>query len=97
MDWSGPGFVLTIIGMSMAAWVANTFIRARHGYPVENELGGLTAREDGLATPRQLELLGTENAALRAQVTRLEERIAVLDRIVTDPGRRVADEIEALR
>lgn len=97
MDWSGPEFVLTIIGMSMAAWVATTFIRARHGYPVENEFGGLTQQGELLPAARQLELMQAENAALKAQVTRLEERLATVERIVTDPARRVADEIEALR
>ena len=95
MEWSG--FVLTIIGMSMVGWVLPTFIRARHGYPVENELGGMVTQDGPLPGARQLELLAAENAALKAQVTRLEGRLATVERIVTDPARRVADEIEALR
>jgi cell division protein FtsB len=38
-----------------------------------------------------------ENARLRQQVTKLQERIHVLERIVTDRGVETAAQIEALR
>lgn len=38
-----------------------------------------------------------ENARLRAQVKQLQERINVLERIVTDRGAETAAQIEALR
>jgi hypothetical protein len=34
---------------------------------------------------------------LKALATKLEERVTVLERIVTDPAKRVSDEIDALR
>jgi len=37
-----------------------------------------------------------EAARLRSEVTRLNERIQVLERLATDPGKRLSDEIEAL-
>ena len=43
------------------------------------------------------EALARENEGLRSTVGRLEERIAVLERIVTDPAERTAREIETLR
>jgi len=46
---------------------------------------------------RKVELLSSENEKLTGQVLRLEERIAVLERIATDPATRVAREIEQLR
>ena len=46
---------------------------------------------------RKVELLTNENERLTGQVSRLEERIAVLERIATDPAERTAREIEALR
>jgi hypothetical protein len=42
-------------------------------------------------------LLEAENEKLHGQVGRLEERIAVLERIATDPAERTAREIEKLR
>ena len=97
MSWSGPEFVLAIIAISSVAWVVTTWIRARHGYPVENEWSGQAHKGDAPPSARQIELIVAENAATKAQVSRLEERLAVMERIVTDPGRRVATEIDALR
>ena len=41
--------------------------------------------------------LSRENAELRETVSRLEQRLAVLERIATDPAERTAREIEQLR
>ena len=38
-----------------------------------------------------------EAERLRNEVTRLNERIQVLERLATDPGKRLSDEIEALK
>ena len=96
MSWGGPFFVLAIFGMSFGAWIITTWIRAKHGYPVEGEWGGMVAKSD-LADKRKVELLEAENGKLHGQVSRLEERIAVLERIATDPAERTAREIDALR
>ena len=41
--------------------------------------------------------LAEENDGLRRTIGRLEERMAVLERIATDPAERTAREIESLR
>ena len=41
--------------------------------------------------------LATEKVELTETVAHLKDRIAVLERIATDPARRTADEIERLR
>lgn len=46
---------------------------------------------------REVALLADENAGLRKVVQRLEGRIGTLERIVTDPAERTAQEIEGLR
>ncbi|GGE11583.1 hypothetical protein GCM10011529_17400 [Polymorphobacter glacialis] len=38
-----------------------------------------------------------EAARLKAEVTRLNERIQVLERLATDPAKRLSDEIESLK
>jgi len=96
MQFGGPAFVLAIIAMSMAAWVITTYIRARHGYPVENEWGGMSTPHDKQADQTAKALIA-ENEQLKATVGRLEERLKVLERIATDPSRQLADEIEKLR
>jgi hypothetical protein len=93
MSFSGPGFVLAIIGMSFLAWIVTTYIRARHGYPLEGEFGGIHHRQ-GDETAKALV---AENEQLKATVGRLEERLKVLERIATDPARRLEHEIENLK
>ena len=46
---------------------------------------------------RKVQLLTNENEALKGQVTRLEERVSVLERIATDESGRLSRDIEALR
>ncbi len=96
MPFGGPTFILAIIAMSFIAWIITTAIRARHGYPIENEWGGTTHKvDDGLK--RQNDLFERENEMLRGKLARLEERTAVLERITTDPANRLAAQIEELR
>jgi hypothetical protein len=56
-----------------------------------------SARHKATAHAPEIGLLTSENGALRGQVARLEERLAVLERIATDPAERTAREIELLR
>lgn len=46
---------------------------------------------------RQVAELAGENERLRSNVGQLEQRLAVLERIATDPAHRTALEIESLR
>ena len=96
MSFAGPDFVLAIIGLSTAGWVATTWIRARHGYPVENEWSG-TATPSNPEAERRIADLTRENAEMAARMEMMVDRLAVLERIVTDPARRTAREIEELR
>jgi hypothetical protein len=87
---------ITAVAMSPLAWVATTWIRAKHGYPLEDDKGNPIPRSDPDAK-RTVELLTNENERQAGQISRLEERIAVLERIATDPAERTAREIDALR
>lgn len=93
MNWAGPEFVIWIVGLSTLGWVATTWIRARHGYALEDEWGGKTTRADHAATQQ----LRSENAELREQVDHFADRVKVLERIVTDRSHSLASEIETLR
>lgn len=46
---------------------------------------------------KTLKSIDEENEQLRSLVTRLQDRVATLEEIATDPGTRTAREIEALR
>ncbi|MGZ8311505.1 MAG: hypothetical protein ACXWUR_05520, partial [Allosphingosinicella sp.] len=55
-----------------------------------------SSQERGVAADREKAELVRENDGLRDVVGRLEARIAVLERIATDPAERTAREIEQL-
>lgn len=46
---------------------------------------------------RNITLLSSENERQSGQIDRLQERLAVLERITTDPAERTARAIDALR
>jgi hypothetical protein len=96
MSFGGPTFVLLIIAMSFIGWIITTAIRAKHGYPIENEWGGTVKKLDP-EVKRQNEILERENEMLRGKLSRLEERTAVLERIATDAPNRLSAEIDKLR
>ncbi|WP_373492036.1 hypothetical protein [Parasphingorhabdus sp.] len=99
MDWGSPETIIAIIAVSYAGWIINNWIRAKHGYDLEDEWGGKTGKSAKTSPDeqRKIELLSNENAELVGKIDRLQERLQVLERIATDPARRTADEIEALR
>lgn len=89
-----------IVGALSARQAFTVWVRAKHGYPLE-EHGRRRHRGDRGEAPleaeRKILLLSNENERLTQKVGRLEERIGVLERIATDPAVRTAHEIEALR
>ena len=91
---SGPGMVVAIIALTTVGWLANNWIRAKHGYDLEDEWGGKTSRADKSA---EIESLRGENAALVKRMEAHEDRLVVLEKIVTERGYSLSDEIEALR
>lgn len=89
---------IVAIAAGPVGWIATTWIRAKHGYPLDDKDGKtLIHRTGDLTDQRRIELLTNENERLTGKVGRLEERLAVLERIATDPGTRTYAEIEALR
>ncbi len=81
--------LIPIIAIMATAWVIVSFLNYRAG----RRAGGLADAGEARENAR----LERENELLRRNVDRLEERIAVLERIATDPAERTAREIEALR
>lgn len=82
-------FAFGISLVSMVAWVLTSWIRAKHGDPQEKAI----YREAGA----EIDRLRGENKELKIQLGRLEERLSVIETIVTDPAERTAREIDRLR
>ena len=83
-------FVVGLSLISTVGWLGNNWIRARHGFEPESE-------EDDKPSKKRMDAICAENAELKGQVQRLQERMAVMERIATDPAERTAREIESLR
>lgn len=76
-------------------WVITTWIRARHGYPLDDSSWG---GDDKIFGPQMSNKeLKEELAARDKTIADLEERVRVLERIVTDKATELGEEIERLR
>ena len=95
MNFGNPAFVIAIVAMAMVAWVITTAIRAKHGYPLSDDWGN--AVHPVKHNDEETKALAAENRELKQTVSRLEERLKVLERIATDPTKRLEDEIDRLR
>ena len=91
-----PVAAIGVVAMSLA-WVVNTWIRVRHGYPLENSWGKALYPQRSDEAVEWVKLLSQENAQLRAELGSMKDRLASVERIVTDSGYRLTQDIERLR
>ena len=90
--------VAAIVGLAgVAGWVFTTWIRVKNGYPLENSWGKAIYPKTSDEAMERVKLISQENAQLRAELGSVKDRLAVIERIVTDEGHRLSHEIEALR
>ncbi|WBY16320.1 hypothetical protein PF049_12105 [Erythrobacteraceae bacterium WH01K] len=78
-------------------WVANTWIRVKNGYPLENSWGKAVYPRTDAEAKQRVTLLTQENAELRAELGSIKDRLGNVERIVTDGGYHLTHEIESLR
>ena len=91
----GGGLALGAGGI--VASVHNTRLKIKHGYPLEGMWGQSLKPGIGNEAVERIKLLSQENAALRAEIGSIKDRLGNVERIVTDKGYDVATQIEALR
>jgi hypothetical protein len=77
---------------AILAGVLTTWIRARHGYPLDRR----GARRGEWPQANELEQLKATVAARDAMIAKLEERVRVLERIATDRPASLREEIDRL-
>jgi hypothetical protein len=93
---TSPAFA--IVGVAaMVGWVFTTWLRVKHGYPLEGSWGQALKPAHNNEAIERLKLLTSENAQLQAELGALKERVQTLERIATDEGRRLSREIDDLR
>ncbi len=76
--------ILGVIGV--AGWVITTWMRVKHGYPLENSWGKAVYPRTSSEEAERIKLLSQENAQLRAELGSIRDRLGTVERIVTDSG-----------
>ena len=95
-DTMAPVFAL--VGLAaVLGWVFTTWIRVKHGYPLDGAWGQAVYPKTSDEAMERIKLLSSENAQLRAELGAMKDRLANVERIVTDDSHRLTQEIEALR
>src|SRR3954465_11508996 len=87
--------VISLVGV--AGWVFTTWLRIKHGYPLDGAWGQAVYPKTSNEAMERVKLLSQENAQLRAELGSVKDRLANVERIVTDDSHRLTQEIEALR
>jgi hypothetical protein len=93
--------VLPTIGIACSVgvlgWVVTTWMRIKHGYPLDGAWGQKLYPKKSSEEIERIKLLSQENAQLRAELGSIKDRMATVERIVTDSGYQLTHSIEALR
>ena len=89
--------IAVIVMIAIGGWVLTTWMRIRHGYPLDGAWGQSVYPKKDEELIERIKLLSTENAKLRAEMGAVKDRLANVERIVTDDSHRLSQEIESLR
>lgn len=91
----GGGLALGAAGI--AGWIHTTRLKIANGYPLEGTWGQALKPASDHEAKQRVTLLTQENAELRAEISAMKDRLANVERIVTDSGYQLGSEIDALR
>jgi hypothetical protein len=83
--------------VAILGWVFTTWLRVRHGYPLETSWGVPVHPKTDREAAERIKLLTSENAQLRAELGSVKDRLETVERIVTDGPSKLSREIEQLQ
>jgi len=89
-------FIAIIATVTVGGWVITTWLRIKHGYPLEGSWGNAIHPHTDKEAMERIKLLSSENAQLRAELGSVKDRLETIERIVTDQPLRLAKEIDQL-
>ncbi|MEH6662904.1 MAG: hypothetical protein V7679_14755 [Parasphingorhabdus sp.] len=89
--------IATVAAIAVGGWVVTTWMRIKNGYPLETQWGKSVYPKTDQEAAERVKLLTNENAELRAEIGSMKDRLANVERIVTDDSHRLTQEIEQLR
>lgn len=89
---------IAIVGVAgMIGWMFTTWLRIKNGYPLDGAWGQAVYPQKNEEMAERIKLISQENAQLRAELGSVKDRLANVERIVTDSSHALDREIEALR
>ena len=77
--------------------IYSTRMKIKNGYPLSGAWGQAVYPKSSTQDGERIKLLSQENAQLRAELGSVKDRLANVERIVTDSGYQLTHQIEALR
>jgi hypothetical protein len=89
-------WIVLIVAISVGGSLLHTWLRIKNGYPLQNSWGMAIHPNTDKEAVERVKLLTNENAQLRAEIGSIKDRLANVERIVTDDGARLAREIDGL-
>ena len=89
--------IAVIVSVAIGGWVLTTWLRIKNGYPLDGAWGQAVYPKKDDETVERVKLLTQENAQLRAELGSMKDRLANVERIVTDAPSRLAHDIDLLR
>ena len=92
----GETTLIVAVIIMTAGYLISNWMKMKNGYPLENSWGKAVYPKNDQAVER-VKLLTQENAELRAELGSIKDRMANVERIVTDSGYHLTSEIEQLR
>lgn len=88
---------MLIGAMGVIGWIFTTWLRIKNGYPLDGAWGQAIYPKNDQEAVERVKLLSQENAQLRAEIGSIKDRLANVERIVTDSSHQLTQEIESLR
>lgn len=77
--------LIALVGVAgVIGWVATTWMRIKNGYPLDGAWGQAVYPKTDQELVERIKLLSQENAQLRAELGSIKDRLANVERIVTD-------------
>lgn len=87
----------SLAAIATAGFVANNWIRVKSGHAPSDDWTGLADLVGRKGNDPEKDRLVAENRELNDKLDSMQDRMIVLEKIVTDRGYSLSDEIEALR
>ena len=83
--------------IAVVGWVFTTWLRIKNGYPLDGTWGQALYPKRNDETVERVTLLTQENGQLRAELGSIKDRLANVERIVTDGAHQLSQDIDRLR